>query len=257
MSVARGDEAFSQASTRRGLTGFVSYMERKDAERAVKELDGSEWMGNSIRVGWSKPVAKPLKALFGESFFHIYHRKKKGKKEKSLNSNVDITSDSHKRRRSRSRSRGRSPPRKKSHRARSYSYSSSSSYSRSPSPERTCKQKWLDSIPEEHGRFIKTVANRVKEHGKGFEDVLMEKERENPKFAFLYDDKACGFSFFFLSRVLLTRGIASRLPPLPIHTFITLPHSVSTARSIQRRRLRLHLLFRLGRGFRKGANVQG
>lgn len=63
--VARGDEAFSQASTRRGLTGFVSYMERKDAERAVKELDGSEWMGNSIRVRWSKPVAKPLKALFG------------------------------------------------------------------------------------------------------------------------------------------------------------------------------------------------
>lgn len=83
MSVARGDEAFSQASTRRGLTGFVSYMERKDAERAVKELDGSEWMGNSIRVGWSKPVAKPLKTLFGESFFHIYHRKKKGKKEKA------------------------------------------------------------------------------------------------------------------------------------------------------------------------------
>lgn len=197
MSVARGDEAFSQASARRGLTGFVSYMERKDAERAVKELDGSEWMGNSIRVGWSKPVAKPLKTLFGESFFHIYHRKKKGKKEKSLNSNVDITSDSHKRRRSRSRSRGRSPPRKKSHRARSYSYSSSSSYSRSPSPERTCKQKWLDSIPEEHGRFIKTVANRVKEHGKGFQDVLMEKERENPKFAFLYDDKACGTLFFF------------------------------------------------------------
>ncbi|KIR70198.1 U2-associated protein SR140 [Cryptococcus deuterogattii CA1014] len=168
----RGDEVFSQASARRGLTGFVSYMERKDAERAVKELDGSEWMGNSIRVGWSKPVAKPLKALF------------------------DITSDSHKRRRSRSRSRDRSPPRKKSHRSRSYSYSSSSSYSRSPSPRRTSKEKWLDSIPEEHQRFIKTVANRVKEHGKGFEGVLMEKEKENPKFAFLYDDKASPFFFF-------------------------------------------------------------
>ncbi|KAE8543440.1 hypothetical protein D1P53_000153 [Cryptococcus gattii VGV] len=136
----RGDEVFSQASARRGLTGFVSYMERKDAERAVKELDGSEWMGNSIRVGWSKPVAKPLKALF------------------------DITSDSHKRRRSRSRSRDRSPPRKKSHRSRSYSYSSSSSYSRSPSPRRTAKKKWLDSIPEEHQRFIKTVANRLPDY---------------------------------------------------------------------------------------------
>lgn len=108
-------------------------------------------------------------------------------------SKPDITNDSHKRRRSRSRSRDRSPPRKKSHRSRSYSYSSSSSYSRSPSPKRTAKEKWLGSIPEEHQRFIKTVANRVKEHGKGFEGVLMEKEKENPKFAFLYDDKASPF----------------------------------------------------------------
>ncbi|OXG19342.1 U2-associated protein SR140 [Cryptococcus neoformans Tu259-1] len=186
----RGDEAFSQASTRRGLTGFVSYMERKDAERAVKELDGSEWMGNSIRVGWSKPVAKPLKALF------------------------DITSDNHKRRRSRSRSRDRSPPRKKSHRSRSYSYSSSSSYSRSPSPRRTSKEKWLDSIPEEHRRFIKTVANRVKEHGKGFEGVLMEKERENPKFAFLYDDKLPDYHLY-----QSTLSSHHRIPSPPPETF--------------------------------------
>lgn len=34
-----------------------------------------------------------------------------------------------------------------------------------------------------------TVANRVKEHGSKFEQVLKHRERDNPKFAFLYDSR--------------------------------------------------------------------
>jgi U2-associated protein SR140 len=46
-----------------GLSGFVSYMNRHDAEEALREFDGFEWGGCVLRVGWSKAVpiaAKPL-----------------------------------------------------------------------------------------------------------------------------------------------------------------------------------------------------
>ena len=45
-----------------GLTGFVSFMKRKDAESAVRDMDGFDWGGSVLRVGWSKAVpvaAKP------------------------------------------------------------------------------------------------------------------------------------------------------------------------------------------------------
>lgn len=42
-------------------------MKRKDAEIAVKELDGLDWGGSIIRVGWSKMVKIPLRPIFGKS----------------------------------------------------------------------------------------------------------------------------------------------------------------------------------------------
>lgn len=37
-----------------GYAGFVSYMSRKDAELAVKELDGSDWQGHALKVCLSR-----------------------------------------------------------------------------------------------------------------------------------------------------------------------------------------------------------
>ena len=63
LQLARGsDERRGQA----GLTGFVSFMKRQDAQKAVNELDGIHWGGNLLRVGWSKSVPMPAKALYGE-----------------------------------------------------------------------------------------------------------------------------------------------------------------------------------------------
>ncbi|TFK23911.1 hypothetical protein FA15DRAFT_680928 [Coprinopsis marcescibilis] len=39
-----------------GLSGFVSYMKRRDAEEALREFDGFDWGGSVLRVGWSKAV---------------------------------------------------------------------------------------------------------------------------------------------------------------------------------------------------------
>ena len=56
------DMTASRSKKSSGLSGFVSFMKRKDAETAVRELDGFTWGGSVLRVGWSKAVpvaAKP------------------------------------------------------------------------------------------------------------------------------------------------------------------------------------------------------
>jgi len=49
---------------RRKNCGFVSYMDRKDAEEAVEKLRELALFGSAIRVGWSKPVALPQTPLY-------------------------------------------------------------------------------------------------------------------------------------------------------------------------------------------------
>lgn len=41
-------------------------MKRRDAEAAVKELDGFDWGGSVLRVGWGKMVRLPPRPLYGE-----------------------------------------------------------------------------------------------------------------------------------------------------------------------------------------------
>ena len=47
-----------------GLNGFVSFMNRPDAEEALREFDGFDWGGSVLRVGWSKAVPVAAKALY-------------------------------------------------------------------------------------------------------------------------------------------------------------------------------------------------
>ncbi len=49
-----------------GLSGFVSFMRRKDAEAALKEYDGFDWGGSILRVGWSKAVPIAAKPMYGQ-----------------------------------------------------------------------------------------------------------------------------------------------------------------------------------------------
>ncbi|KAJ7200693.1 SR140 protein [Mycena rebaudengoi] len=45
------DMTSSRRTKSSGLSGFVSFMKRKDAEQALRELDGFEWGGSVLRVG--------------------------------------------------------------------------------------------------------------------------------------------------------------------------------------------------------------
>ncbi|KAF4598225.1 hypothetical protein EYR38_006621 [Pleurotus pulmonarius] len=49
-----------------GLSGFVSFMKRKDAEAALREFDGLDWGGSVLRVGWSKAVPMAAKPMYEE-----------------------------------------------------------------------------------------------------------------------------------------------------------------------------------------------
>jgi U2-associated protein SR140 len=196
-ATARGDEEFIAGpnGTRRpksGLTGFVAYMKRADAEVAVKELDGLEWGGCAIRVGWSKMIRIPARPLYGESL-------RGGTVGMSLMLGsvvLPATRDERDRSPKRRRSRSRTPPRRdhhtrSRHTSRSASSDSWSSSSRSRSPRRKKSRhdivldKMLRTMGRETEKFIAAVAEKVKSHGKEFEDVLREREGKNEKFAFL------------------------------------------------------------------------
>jgi len=52
-----------------GLSGFVSFMKRRDAEEALRELDGFDWGGSVLRVGWSKAVPVSARAMYSKGFY--------------------------------------------------------------------------------------------------------------------------------------------------------------------------------------------
>ena len=62
------DMTASRSKGKSGLSGFVSFMKRKDAETAVHEMDGFEWGGSVLRVGWSKAVPVAAKAAYVGAF---------------------------------------------------------------------------------------------------------------------------------------------------------------------------------------------
>lgn len=61
------DMTTSRRTRNTGLSGFVSFMKRKDAEVALREMDGFDWGGSVLRVGWSKAVPMATKPLYGAS----------------------------------------------------------------------------------------------------------------------------------------------------------------------------------------------
>ncbi|KAJ7702965.1 hypothetical protein B0H17DRAFT_1157118 [Mycena rosella] len=159
------DMTNSRRTKSTGLSGFVSFMKRKDAEQALRELDGFDWGGSILRVGWSKAVPIAQKPMYTSV----------------LTKPIDPGQ--------RSRSRSRSP--RERHHGRSSRRSPSPwSRSRSPSPRRRSysRSRRHDGSGEEEvvtDTFIRAVAAEIKGHGSKYEQNLRERERNNPKFAFL------------------------------------------------------------------------
>lgn len=49
-----------------GLTGFVCFMRREDAEYALKESDGITWGGSVLKTSWGKAMPKPPRPYYCE-----------------------------------------------------------------------------------------------------------------------------------------------------------------------------------------------
>lgn len=60
-----GDALSNRRSKSGGLTGFVSFKRRREAELALRKLDGADWSGSVLRVGWSKAVPTSGRVLYG------------------------------------------------------------------------------------------------------------------------------------------------------------------------------------------------
>ncbi|KIK67195.1 hypothetical protein GYMLUDRAFT_238518 [Collybiopsis luxurians FD-317 M1] len=152
------DMTVSRRSKNSGLSGFVSFMTRRDAEEALREFDGLDWGGSVLRVGWSKAVPIAAKPMYVNTESRTRHR------SPSRSPDRGYRRSQHSHDRSRSNSPGRRGYSPRRHR-------------RSPSP-----------APEEEAItdvFIRAVASEVKGHGKSYEEHLLKREESNPKYAFL------------------------------------------------------------------------
>ncbi|KAH9485183.1 Protein RRC1-like [Psilocybe cubensis] len=171
------------------LNGFVSFMNRRDAEDALREFDGYDWGGYVLRVGWSKAVPIASKPLYVSSNrirdrgSRSRSRSRSRTPERHSGRNRDMRS-----RRSRSPSWDRHRSRSPRHR-RSYSRSRRYSSSRSRSPRRNYSRSPQRTLPDEGeavtDTFIRAVAFEVKGHDAKYEETLREREKANPKYNFL------------------------------------------------------------------------
>ncbi|KAI0266790.1 hypothetical protein BC834DRAFT_873532 [Gloeopeniophorella convolvens] len=165
-----------------GLSGFVSFMKRKDAEAALKEFDGFDWGGSVLRVGWSKAVPVAAKPMY------VAQKSRSPSPVRERRPSRSRSPDRDRRRDRRSRSRSFSPRREPR-----YSRSPKRSYGRydrrSPSPRgrHSPRAQLADEDDEVTETFVRTVATEVKGHGEKYEDSLREMEKENPRYSFLTD----------------------------------------------------------------------
>ncbi|KEP48437.1 putative RNA recognition motif [Rhizoctonia solani 123E] len=236
-------------SARRGMSGFVSYMTRADAEACVRELDGFDWGGSVLRVGWSKAVPIAARAMYDlgkrSRSRSRSPRRDKDKRRRSRSRSRDHHRDRERdrdrdydRRKSSRRSRSRSRDRR-SRRHRSPSYSSRSR-SRTPTPK---DLSYLGITPTQE-EFVRKVADKVRRNGRAFQTLLETREKNNPSFEFLWDDKSPGH--------LLYKHVldGAPLPPPPPVFDEDGPHSAYSTDSgeeSERERIRKGTLGKLAR----------
>ncbi|KAG7446304.1 uncharacterized protein BT62DRAFT_109685 [Guyanagaster necrorhizus] len=180
------DMTASRRTKNSGLSGFVSFMRRKDAEEALRELDGFDWGGSILRVGWSKAVPVAAKPMYVSNLRKTRSRSR----SKERGHGADFRDRSSRRSRSSSwnRSRSRSP-----RQMRSYSRTRRShSRSRSPSARRRSNSPsyrgHIDESEAVTDTFIRAVVAEIKGQGSEYEKNLRSREQNNPKYAFLRPD---------------------------------------------------------------------
>ncbi|TPX53909.1 hypothetical protein SeMB42_g00539 [Synchytrium endobioticum] len=135
-------------------TGFVSFMTRQDAATALKELDGKDIQGNRIKLGWGKAVPLPAQPIY------VYGGNTGIQMKTGLPFNAQIPS------------------------AGKMFVTGATLAAQSRRPE----IRVFRPESEEQVMLIHRMVERVVKHGPMFEAMIMDRELENPKFAFLFQN---------------------------------------------------------------------
>ncbi|CAO1631482.1 unnamed protein product [Parajaminaea phylloscopi] len=183
-----------------GLTGFVCFMRRDDAEIALEEGEGISWGGSLLHTSWGKAMPKPARAHY---LAPAEARATRARRETRTDSASMSMSSSRKRSRPEEQGADSLPGR---HRRRG---SRSRSRSRSPSPRSRLHVEMAES---EAAQVIRTVADRIREYGPAFERLVREKEQENPNFHWLRQEGSREGQYF---RMLLDEKYIPELPEEP------------------------------------------
>jgi len=193
-----GDVLSNRRSKSGGLTGFVSFKRRREAELALRKLDGAEWGGSVLRVGWSKAVPTSGRVLYGKSllspsFSHsnliIAGRRRDSRSRSASPRRRPRSRDRHKDDRSYSSSRSRSPSRSRDryHGKKRRSSYRSQSRDRHRSGRHRSRSREEKQLTRDEEDFIELVGAKVRENGRDYEDMLLERERDNALFRFLVE----------------------------------------------------------------------
>uniref|UniRef100_V5GLQ8 Uncharacterized protein n=1 Tax=Kalmanozyma brasiliensis (strain GHG001) TaxID=1365824 RepID=V5GLQ8_KALBG len=156
-----------------GLTGFVAFMTRAEAEQAFKEADGATWAGVRLKLSWGKAMPLPSRAMYPRSTDHKREEKQSGDSRDS----------------GRGASKSNAPKLIIRHRR---------SGAGVDEQRQHIRDKVRQDCPEMQRLFIETVASRIRSNGAHFEHILREREADNPKFAFLFEQDSVLHHYFRL-----------------------------------------------------------
>ncbi|CCM01499.1 uncharacterized protein FIBRA_03553 [Fibroporia radiculosa] len=200
------DMTTSRRTKNSGLSGFVSFMKRKDAEAALRELDGFDWGGSILRVGWSKAVPIAAKPLYGAVAFYILCQPVIEEKHQQSQKNLHLGQG-----RPLDLDPGRDPPNIKAeavpvvtgaarpilaHRREARTgqiivlvtvHAVVHTIVSTPVHIVMAVDALIEG-DEISDQFIRLVASEVKGHDAEYEESLRERERNNPKYAFMRKD---------------------------------------------------------------------
>ncbi|CAG7854691.1 SubName: Full=Uncharacterized protein {ECO:0000313/EMBL:CCA66408.1} [Serendipita indica DSM 11827] len=160
----------SRRSKTTGLSGFVSFKRRKDAEMALHRLDGVTWGGSALRVGWSKAVTTSGRVLYGEALALA-----------PLRRIVAIVVDL-----------GHALDLLRVHPTMGVHVIAVPAIM----TKTALVPKASHQVTKDEEEFIELVAAMTRAHGRAFESNLMERERDNPQYQFLHAPRSAAGKFY-------------------------------------------------------------
>lgn len=141
---------------KRRSSGFLSFVERANAEEARDKMNGRDFFGFRVKIGWGRPQTK---SSYEEERKNSHHR--------------DSRREEHSRK-----------------------YSSRDTYQSPETKQSPSEIRVIIPHDSERLNLINKLASFVARDGSDFERKVRDKERDNPKFQFLFDENSLESNYY-------------------------------------------------------------